>query len=199
MTISRIEALKAAVAAVPDAAFVVTCGATSREMAAVADRPGNLYLLDSMGLTTSVALGVAIGLRQRFPHVVAIDGDGSLLMNLGGLATIGAHAPTNLTILLLDNGEHASAGGMPTISDRIDLCRVAEGCGVRAAEITTADGLSDALRAAVLGGPPHFLRMRIARGNAAGVPWLHADPVVLGDRFRSWALADHAVALGQGA
>lgn len=199
MTISRIEALEAAAAALPDAAFVVTCGATSREMAAVADRPGNLYLLDSMGLTTSVALGVAVGLRQRFPHVVAIDGDGSLLMNLGSLATIGACAPTNLTILLLDNGEHASAGGLPTISDRIDLCRVAEGCGLRTSQVSTAAGLRDALRAAAIGGPPHFLRVRIARGNASGVPWLHADPVVLGDRFRSWALADHAVALGQGA
>jgi sulfopyruvate decarboxylase subunit beta len=198
VTMSRIDALRAAAAALPDAAFVVTCGATSREMAAVADRPGNLYLLDSMGLTTSVAFGVAIGLRERFPHVVAIDGDGSLLMNLGSLATIGAQAPTNLTILLLDNGEHASAGGLPTISDRIDLCGVAEACGLRAAEVTTADGLSKGLRAAAIGGPPHLLRVRIARGNAAGVPWLHADPVVVGDRFRSWALAD-APSVGMGA
>lgn len=187
---SRVDALRAAVAALPDAAFVVTCGATSREMAAVADRPGNLYLLDSMGLTTSVAFGVAVGLRERFPHVVAIDGDGSLLMNLGSLATIGAQAPTNLTILLLDNGEHASAGGMPTIANRIDLCRVAEACGFRTTEVTSADGLTTGLRAAAIGGPPHLLRARIARGNATGVPWLHADPVLVGDRFRSWALAD---------
>lgn len=186
--ISRIQALTAAVQALPDAAFVVTCGATSREMAAVADLPNNLYLLDSMGLTTSVALGVAIGLRERAPHVVAIDGDGSLLMNLGSLATIGAHAPSNLTILLLDNGEHASAKGVPTTSGWLDLCRIAEGCGIAAEEVTTERDVVAKLRATALDGRTHLIRARIARGNATGVPWLHADPVVLGERFRTWLL-----------
>jgi sulfopyruvate decarboxylase subunit beta len=186
--ISRIQALTAAVRALPDAAFVVTCGATSREMSAVADLPNNLYLLDSMGLTTSVALGVAVGLRDRAPHVVAIDGDGSLLMNLGSLATIGAYAPSNLTILLLDNQEHASAKGVPTTSGRLDLCRVAEGCGIAAEEATTEGDVVAKLRAAVTDGRPHLVRARISRGNAAGVPWLHADPVVLGERFRTWLL-----------
>jgi sulfopyruvate decarboxylase subunit beta len=186
VTISRIEALTAAVTALPEAAFVVTCGATSREMAATVDRPGNLYLLDSMGLTTSVAFGASVGLQDSFPHVVAIDGDGSLLMNLGSLATIGAYAPSNLTVLLLDNGEHASAGGMPTISERIDFCGIARGCGFEAVEVTTADHVIKELRSAAIDGRPNLIRVRIARGNAAGVPWLHADPVVLGDRFRSW-------------
>jgi thiamine pyrophosphate-dependent acetolactate synthase large subunit-like protein len=185
--ISRIQAIAAAVGALPDAAFVVTCGATSREMAAVADRPNNLYLLDSMGLTTSVALGVAVGLRDRFPHVVAIDGDGSLLMNLGSLATIGAYAPSNLTVLLLDNAEHASASSVPTSSPKFDLCRVAEGCGMQASEIVTDPEVVAGLRAAALDGRPHFLRVRIAGGNTSGIPWLHADPVVLAERFRTWA------------
>lgn len=186
--ISRIQALTAAVRSLPEAAFVVTCGATSREMAAVADQPNNLYLLDSMGLTTSVALGLAIGLRDSAPHVVAIDGDGSLLMNLGSLATIGAYGPSNLTILLLDNGEHASAKGVPTTSERIDICRVAEGCGIDAEELTTDMDVVERLRAAAIDGRPHLLRVRIARGNEPDVPWLHADPVVLGDRFRTWLL-----------
>ena len=184
--ISRVQALTAAVESLPDAAFVVTCGATSREMAAVVDLPNNLYLLDSMGLTTSVALGVAIGLRDRVPHVVAIDGDGSLLMNLGSMATIGACAPSNLTILLLDNAEHASAKGVPTTSPRIDLCRVADGCGIQASELATERDIITGLRAAALDGRPHFLRVRIAGGNAPDIPFLHADPVVLAERFRTW-------------
>jgi sulfopyruvate decarboxylase subunit beta len=141
-----------------------------------------------MGLTTSIALGVAIGLRDASPHVVAIDGDGSLLMNLGSLATIGAYAPSNLTILLLDNGEHASANGVPTTSGRIDLCRVAEGCGIEAEEVTTEEGVVERLRAAAVDGRTHLLRVRIARGNAPGVPLLHADPVLLGERFRKWLI-----------
>jgi sulfopyruvate decarboxylase subunit beta len=195
--ITRIEALTAAIEAAPDAAFVVTCGATSREMAAVADRPNNLYLLDSMGLTTSVALGLAVGLQGR-RRVVAIDGDGSLLMNLGSLATIGAHGPRDLTILLLDNGTHASAAGVPTTSDRIDLCRVAEGCGIDAREVFTTEELTQGLRDAVGDESPHMLRVKIAPGNAAGIPWLHADPVVLGERFRAWVERpnDDAVPVG---
>lgn len=183
---TRIEAVTAAVEAAPDAAFVVTCGATSREMAAVADRPNHLYLLDSMGLTTSVALGLAIGLRERGRDVVAIDGDGSLLMNLGSLATIGAYGPTGLTILLLDNGVHASASGIPTMSPRLDLCAVAEGCGIAATEVDSIDALRRDLRATLGDQRPHMLRVRIAPQNAPDIPWLHADPVVLGERFRTW-------------
>ena len=189
MTFTRIEALRAVVEALPDAAFVVTCGATSREMAHVVDRPGNLYLLDSMGLTTSVGLGVAIGLASRGTHVVAIDGDGSLLMNLGSVATIGAVAPANLTVLLLDNGEHASAGGFPTISPSLDLVGLARSCRFEAAACTTPAEMTSQLRAAAGTDRPHFLRVLIDRGNTPGVPWLHADPVVVGDRFRTWALA----------
>jgi sulfopyruvate decarboxylase subunit beta len=196
--ITRVEALTAAVGASPDAAFVVTCGATSREMAAIADQPNNLYLLDSMGLTTSVGLGLAVGLKDRHRHVVAIDGDGSLLMNLGSLATIGAYGPANLTILLLDNGVHASAAGVPTTSERLDICRIAEGCGIPAREVLTTEGLGEGLRDALDDDRPHLLRARIAPENAQGIPWLHADPVVLGERFRSWLTGpdEDAIALG---
>ena len=183
---TRIEALTAAVEAAPDAAFVVTCGATSREMAAVADLPNHLYLLDSMGLTTSVALGLAIGLRERSRDVVAIDGDGSLLMNLGSLATIGAYGAPSLTILLLDNGVHASASGIPTTSPRLDLCAVAEGCGIIAGEVRTTEDLVAGLRTALGDQRPHMLRVRIAPQNAPDIPWLQADPVVLGERFKAW-------------
>lgn len=196
--ITRVQALSAAVEASPDAVFVVTCGATSREMAAVADQPNNLYLLDSMGLTTSVGLGLAVGLKDRHRHVVAIDGDGSLLMNLGSLATIGAYGPSNLTVLLLDNGVHASAAGVPTTSERIDICRIAEGCGMDAREVLTTEDLVQGLRDAIGDERPHLLRVRIAPGNAQGIPWLHADPVVLGERFRSWLdrPAEDAIPIG---
>jgi thiamine pyrophosphate-dependent acetolactate synthase large subunit-like protein len=190
--ISRLEALHTATEVLPNAVFVVTCGATSREMAATADRPNNLYLLDSMGLTTSVALGLAIATEDRPSfQVVAIDGDGSLLMNLGSLATIGARQPTNLTVLLLDNGVHASAQGVPTFSDRIDLCAVARGCGLTTREVDSLDGLAEALRATMRAPGAYFVRVRIAPGNAPGMPWLHADPVLLGDRFRTWVEGEH--------
>jgi thiamine pyrophosphate-dependent acetolactate synthase large subunit-like protein len=94
-------------------------------------------------------------------------------------------------VLLLDNAEHASASSVPTSSPKLDLCRVAEGCGMQASEIVTDPEVVAGLRAAALDGRPHFLRVRIAGGNAPGIPWLHADPVVLAERFRTWLGPDH--------
>ncbi|MFC6937949.1 hypothetical protein ACFQHO_51860 [Actinomadura yumaensis] len=105
----RIEALEILAAATAALPVVVTCAATSRELAAVADRPNHLYLLDAMGLAGSVATGVALGLDRARPpaapgapassgapgplKAVAIEGDGSLLMNPNVLPTGGFLAP----------------------------------------------------------------------------------------------------------
>ena len=116
-------------------------------MAAVADLPNNLYLLDSMGLTTSVALGLAVGLRERGRARRRDRRRRSLLMNLGSLATIGAYGPRDLTILLLDNGDARVGRRRPDdVAARIDLCRVAEGCGIVAREVLTTEEL--------VAGPP---------------------------------------------
>lgn len=184
MTMSRIDALGAAVAALPDAAFVVTCGATSREMAAVADRPGNLYLLDSMGLTTSVAFGVAIGLRERFPHVVAIDGDGSLLMNLGSLCTIATVRPSNFALVIWDNEVHMTTGGQPTAtSHRSSFAQMARGAGIeKVLEPRDETELGQAFDRILAEPGPFVVPVKVSRGKAEG----HLDRDVLGytRRFR---------------
>lgn len=187
---NRMDALRAVTAATTDLPVVATCAATSRELAALADRDNHLYLLDSMGLTTSVGTGLALAVAgSAVPHVAVLDGDGSLLMNLNALATAGYLLPEALVLVILDNGSYASTAGLPTYSRRLDLGRIAEACGLRVLRAGDPDGLSGALAEAFSGPGPTVCHVRIEPGNAPGTPLLLADPVVLAARFRSWLTA----------
>lgn len=186
----RIEALRVITAATADLPVVATCAATSRELAAVADRDNHLYLLDSMGLTSSVGTGLALGVADSaVEHVVVLDGDGSLLMNLNALATAGYLLPEALVLVILDNGSYASTAGLPTYSQTLDLGRIAEACGLRVARADDTAGLDAALTAAFAGPGPTVVHVRTEPGNAPDIPLLLVDPVVLADRFRRWLTA----------
>lgn len=186
----RIDALGAVTELGADLPVVATCAATSRELAAVADRPNHFYLLDSMGLTTSVGTGLALACDgSPVSHVITVDGDGSLLMNLGALATAGYLAPAPLLVVLLDNGVYASTGDIPTQAGRIDLGAVATACGLRVATADTTDALRAELGAMLAAPGPHLLHVRVEPGNQPGTPLLLDDPVVLAHRFRTWLTA----------
>lgn len=183
----RIDALRVAAGAACDLPVIATCAATSRELAAVADAPNHLYLLDSMGLTSSVGVGLAMALADT-PHerVLVLDGDGSLLMNLGSLATIGYHRPQKLILAILDNASYASTAGFATYAERIDLGAVAASCGIEVKVTNTEESLRLALGTARRQIGPQVIHIRIEPGNAENVPLLLTDPVVLAARFRSW-------------
>ncbi len=177
----RLEALIVARTAFADRPLVVTCGATARELASLGLRPTHLPLLDSMGLTTAIGLGVA--LAHPGP-VGVIDGDGSLLMGFSILPTLAAHAPPGLLVLVLDNGQHASADGVPSQAADVDLAAAARGVGLEVEAVDHAGALQHALDAA-LAAPdrPRMIVARIEPGNASDVPFLLEDPAVLGARF----------------
>lgn len=186
----RIDALGVITELGADLPVVATCAATSRELAAVADRPNHFYLLDSMGLTTSVGTGLALACDgSAISHVITVDGDGSLLMNLGALATAGYLTPARLLVVLLDNGVYASTGNIPTQAGRVDLGAVAAACGLHVATADTTDALRAELGAMLAAPGPHLLHVRVEPGNQAGTPLLLDDPVVLGHRFRAWLTA----------
>lgn len=182
----RIDALAVLAELASEHPVVVTCAATSRELAAVHDGDNQLYLLDSMGLVGSVATGLALAVGDSMPAVVGIEGDGSLLMNPNVLFTGAYLALPNLVLVVLDNGVYASTGALPTYASRLDLGAVAAAAGWTVARAETADGLRDAFADLVGGGSSGFLHVRIERGNAPDVPKLLADPVVLADRFARW-------------
>ena len=88
-------------------------GWPSKELYAVKHQPSNFYMLGSMGMVTPIGLGIALSSSK---DVIVIDGDGSLLMNPGTLATAASLAPKNLTILAIDNGAYGSTGNQPTLA-----------------------------------------------------------------------------------
>ncbi|MBI4233341.1 MAG: phosphonopyruvate decarboxylase [Chloroflexi bacterium] len=184
MLLQRTEALKLLAGALPEDPMVVTCGATSREMVAVARRRNHLYVVDSMGLVPSITLGLALGLAESpFRKVVGIEGDGGMLMNLNSLASIGYLRPRKLLLVVLDNQAYASTGGQPTFTDRLELCEVAQACGLRTWPCHNAEGFLMALAEATLADGPCFVRLKVSPENAR-VPYLIEDPAVLRHTFQ---------------
>jgi len=100
---------------------VAANGYISRDLFEVSDKPSNFYMIGSMGLASSIGLGLA--LKNPKKKIFVFDGDGNILMNLGSLVTIGSLKPKNLVHVIYDNGMHESTGGQPTNSNnvRIDL------------------------------------------------------------------------------
>lgn len=123
---------------------VPNLGTNTALLMEVGPRDADLYMWGGMGLTHSIALGVALAQPQRV--VVALDGDGSLLMGMSGLATIGAERPSNLLHVVFDNHAWGNTGGQPThTAARTSLAQVAAGCGYpRVVDEAEASDLRDA-------------------------------------------------------
>ena len=109
--------------------MVAGIGNTNWDLFGAGHRPQNFYMLGSMGLACPIALGVALAQPER--GVIALEGDGSILMSLGCLATIGKVAPRNLTIIIWDNGIYQITGKQPTATaGSTDIVAVAKGAGI---------------------------------------------------------------------
>jgi thiamine pyrophosphate-dependent acetolactate synthase large subunit-like protein len=187
MAMTRLEALRLIAAAYADAPLVVTLGATARELAGAARADNHLYVLDSMGLPPAIGLGLALGLEDQpaIDKVVVIEGDGSVLMGLSTLATVGLTRPRKLLLILLDNGTYAATGGQATAAAAIDFGRVAEGCGMRALTADTPEALQAALAETRALHAPTLLYVPIGPENTP-MPYLLEDPVLLGATFQRW-------------
>ena len=182
----RIDALETVAGEFPDDPVVLTCGATSREMAHLGRRPNHLYVVDSMGLVSSIVLGLSMSLEDSpVSRCVGVEGDGGMLMNMNALSSIGYLQPKKLLLVVLDNESYASTGGQPTFTDQVDLAAVAGSCGLKTWRAEDAEGLRAALAAALEVDGPGFVHAKIANGNA-DVPLLLDDPVTLEHTFASW-------------
>lgn len=169
--------------ALPTGTLVVTAlGNASYLWAAVRDAPENFYVEDAMGLALPLALGLAVAQPER--KVVVVEGDGGLLMHMGGLVTVGAVAPANLTVLLIQNGVHAASGGQALTSAALDLASLGRAAGLRRAEnVGSAKAFRPALAAALEGPGPWLLALDTAPDLEVVVPPVAFDPVVTKRRF----------------
>lgn len=178
------EAMEALMGEVRDERLVLTNGYVSREGFTARDRDGNFYMLGSMGLCPSIALGVA--LARPGAKVVALDGDGALLTNLGALAFAAAAGAKNFYHVVFDNGVYASTGNQRTVSERISLSALAAAAGYRCLR-DAADVAEVAPRYhELLSAPgPAFLLLRVEPhepGRKFGRVTL--TPTELRDRFK---------------
>ena len=145
----RIEALAAIRDVLEENVVVTIMGAVAAELQSFGHRPNWFYLQHAMGLASSLGLGMAL-VRPEL-RVIVLDGDGSVLMNLGGLTTLARYRPSNLVHVVFDNGSLLSVGGFPTATTTgTDLAAIAKGAGIpRTATVDAPDALREAVDAAI--------------------------------------------------
>jgi sulfopyruvate decarboxylase subunit beta len=186
-TLTRFDALKAIATEYPAEPIVVALGTMVREMLLAVGRSENhLYVLDSMGLPPAIALGVALSPAARqHDRVIAIEGDGGLLMGFSTLATIGLLKPEKLLLIVLDNGAYAATGMQRTAAPAIDLKATAIACGIEAFDVSTMDDLQAVLRGSRRVPKPMLVRVAIGPENRQA-PYFLPDPVELTLSFQRY-------------
>jgi sulfopyruvate decarboxylase subunit beta len=165
----------------PKQALVVTSlGNASYLWAAMHHRPENFYFEDAMGLALPLALGLAIAQPER--PVIVVEGDGALMMHMGALVTVGAVAPGNLTVLLIQNGVHAASGGQALTNANLDLAALARSAGIiRAQNVATPEAFASAMDAPADG--TRFLVLSTKPDPEVVRPSIALDPVLTKHRF----------------
>ena len=165
---ARYDAIRNIMRDVEDELVVCNIGLASRELYEIDDRSKNFYMIGSMGLASSIGLGLALAKPNR--HVVVIDGDGSLLMNMGSMATVFAQNPDNLTWIVIDNGAYGSAGNQDTYAETID--------GFKNAYNYEEVNLKDIFYSA----DASFIVYKTDIGNSEA-PVIDLDPITIKERF----------------
>jgi sulfopyruvate decarboxylase subunit beta len=187
---TREKAIAAAFKAIPEGALVVCAnGHPSREAHKAADRKGNFYMIGSMGMAPSIALGLALARPEK--QVFVLDGDGNVLMGMGTLARVAASKPQKFVHVCLDNGEYGSTGGQRTISTDVKLEEIARGAGyARAVRTKTLPELQAAIELARAASGPSFILMEVAPGEPRELaPRVVHEPPAIARRVREAALS----------
>ncbi len=177
----RIDALQAIYPELENRIVVTIMGAVAAELYTIGHRPNFFYLEHSMGLASSMGLGIALSMPQH--KVIVLDGDGSLLMNLGTLSTMARYKPGNLLHIVFDNESLLSVGGFPTATATgTDLAGIARASGVPSVtEASTLESLSKSVHDALASDT---LTTIISKVEAIGPKTFHMDLPLLENRFQ---------------
>lgn len=176
----RSEVLKSIVPVITNELVICNIGLPSQELFMLDDQPSNFYMLGTMGLSSSIGLGLALAQSQ---NVLAIDGDGSVLTNFGTLPTIANNVANNFILLIIDNGSYGSTGDQPTYAGRkTSLAKVAEACGCEHVIECSAEETAGILTVAISSGQMTIIVCKCESGNIP-VGTIDINPVVIRDRF----------------
>jgi thiamine pyrophosphate-dependent acetolactate synthase large subunit-like protein len=179
--VTRLDAIELIHRSLTDEPVVVSLGHPAYDLFAAGDRDLNFYTWGSMGLTSSIALGLALARPDR--RVVALDGDGSLLMNLGSLATFACCAPANLVLVVMDNERYGTTGGQPTATSLgADLAAAARAMGIcQATTVRDPESLQQALDGSLTTPGPWVIVAKVDESAPTAKPPL--DCVFIKQRF----------------
>jgi sulfopyruvate decarboxylase subunit beta len=177
----RLEALRAVYAQLEPRVVVTIMGAVAAELQSLGHRPNFFYLQHAMGLASSMGLGIALTRPDK--QVIVFDGDGSVLMNLGGLTTLARYRPRNLVHVVFDNESLLSVGGFPTAtSTGSDLAAIAAAAGIpRTTTVRSLDDFTGAFDEALAA---HDLTTIVAKVEATGPAQFVTDLSLLENRFQ---------------
>ncbi|WP_120496792.1 sulfopyruvate decarboxylase subunit beta [Kiloniella sp. EL199] len=176
----RSEILKEIAPVIRNELVICNIGIPSQELHAIDDQATNFYMLGTMGLASSIGLGLALSQEKT---VVVIDGDGSVLTNLGTLPTIANNVADNYILLIVDNGSYGSTGDQVTYAGKkTSLTEVARACGCDNVVECCAEETAKVLRDAITSRRMTVIVSKCESGNAK-MPVITMDPVVIRDRF----------------
>ncbi len=176
----RSEILRDIAPILRDQLVVCNIGLPSQELHMIDDQPTNFYMLGTMGLSSSIGLGLALAQPKT---VISIDGDGSVLTNLGTLPTIANNVADNYILLIIDNGSYGSTGDQPTYAGKkTKLEAVAAACGCENVVTCQDVDTGKVLQAAIDSKKMTVIVSKCDSGNIK-LPVITMDPVVIRDRF----------------
>ena len=159
----RKEAVKTVCNFVKNDIVVSANGFISRDVYSSLEKNTNFYMIGSMGLASSIGLGIA--LKKPKKRIFVFDGDGNILMNLGSLVTIGSLQPKNLIHLIFDNNIHESTGGQPTHANKINIAKIAKVTNYTIFSVKTKKSLENVLRKVQISKGPILIHIRVKKSK----------------------------------
>jgi sulfopyruvate decarboxylase subunit beta len=176
----RSEVLQSLLPVIHDHLVVCNIGLPSQELHMMDDQPTNFYMLGTMGLSSSIGLGLAMAQKGK---VIAIDGDGSVLTNFGTLPTIANNVCDNFVLLIIDNGSYGSTGDQPTYAGmKTSLTAVATACGCEHVVECSAEDTALEVKKALEGDRMTIIVSKCESGNI-DVPVIDMNPILIRERF----------------
>ena len=176
----RYEILQEIAPILRDQLVICNIGLPSQELHMMDDQPSNFYMLGTMGLSSSIGLGLALAQKSK---VIAIDGDGSVLTNLGTLPTIANNTADNFILFIVDNGSYGSTGDQPTYAGaKTSLAAVARACGCEHVVECKAEDAPAVLESALRSNNMTIIVCKCDSGNIP-VPVIELDAAVIRHRF----------------
>jgi len=179
----RFEAIKRIIEVIDNEIVVCNLGHPAQELFAIKDRPQNFYMLGSMGLASSIGLGLALSTNRK---VIVLDGDGAVLMNLGTLTTIGFNQPKNYILIIIDSEAYGSTGFQPTFTAYgLRLDHIAKACNIPHTFLITQEAeikekLEKVLKA---NDGPYCMVIKTEKGKPDNLSIIPYDSITIRDRF----------------